>query len=62
MFPSRPSTTEASMRKSPTDFGPTADFARATALSMPSVTKWTVEPGRGQPSGFFTNRIYRVTI
>src|SRR4029077_7714076 len=35
----------------PTDFGPAADFARATALSMPSVTNWTVEPGRGQPSG-----------
>ena len=28
-----------------------SDFARATALSMPSVTNWTVEPGRGQPSG-----------
>src|SRR4029453_3599046 len=35
----------------PTDFGPAADFARATALSMPSVTNWTVEPGRGPPSG-----------
>ena len=35
----------------PTDFGSAADFARATALSMPSVTNWTVEPGRGQPSG-----------
>jgi hypothetical protein len=35
----------------PTDFVPAADFARATALSMPSVTNWTVEPGRGQPSG-----------
>jgi hypothetical protein len=35
----------------PTDFGPAADFARATALSMPSVTNWTVDPGRGQPSG-----------
>src|ERR1043166_1887032 len=35
----------------PTDFGPAADFARATALSMPSVTTWTVEPVRGQPSG-----------
>src|SRR6478672_5114650 len=35
----------------PTDFGPAADLACATALSMPSVTKSTVEPGRGQPSG-----------
>ena len=35
----------------PTDFAPAADFARATALSMPSVTNWTVESGRGQPSG-----------
>src|SRR4051794_12560668 len=35
----------------PTDFEPAADFAWATALSMPSVTNWTVEPGRGQPSG-----------
>ena len=34
-----------------TDFGATAAFACATALSMPSVTKWTVELGRGQPSG-----------
>ena len=38
-------------RGTPTDFGPAANFARATALSMPSVTNWTVEPGRGQPSG-----------
>src|SRR5206468_4936345 len=35
----------------PTDFGPAAHFARATALSMSSVTNWTDEPGRGQPSG-----------
>jgi hypothetical protein len=35
----------------PTDFGPAVDFARATALSMPSVTNWTVEPARGQPLG-----------
>src|SRR5262245_10020508 len=35
----------------PTDFGWAADLAWATALSMPSVTNWTVEPGRGQPSG-----------
>jgi hypothetical protein len=34
-----------------TDRSPAAVFACATALSMPSVTKWTVEPGRGQPSG-----------
>src|SRR6476659_7118884 len=34
-----------------THLGPAAVFARATALSMPSVTNSTVEPGRGQPSG-----------
>lgn len=35
----------------PTDFPPAAAFAFSTALSMPSVTKWTVEFGRGQPAG-----------
>ena len=38
-------------RSTATDFGPAADLALATALSIPSVTNWTVEPGRGQPSG-----------
>ena len=35
----------------PTDFPAAAALAWFTALSMPSVTKWTVELGRGHPAG-----------
>jgi hypothetical protein len=35
----------------PTDFPAAAALACFTALSMPSVTKWTVELGRGHPAG-----------
>jgi len=35
----------------PTDFPAAAVLAWITALSMPSVTKWTVELGRGHPAG-----------
>ena len=35
----------------PTDFPAAAALAWITALSMPSVTKWTVELGRGHPAG-----------
>jgi hypothetical protein len=34
----------------PTDFPAAAALAWFTALSMPSVTKWTVELGRGHPA------------
>src|SRR4051794_33236778 len=37
----------------PTDFPPAAALAWFTALSMPSVTKWTVELGRGHPAGMW---------
>lgn len=35
----------------PTDFPAAAALACFTALSMPSVTKFTVELGRGHPAG-----------
>ena len=35
----------------PTDFPAAAASAWLTALSMPSVTRWTVEPGRAHPAG-----------
>jgi hypothetical protein len=35
----------------PTDFPAAAAWAWFTALSMPSVMKWTVELGRGHPPG-----------
>ena len=35
----------------PTDFPAAAALAWLTALSMPAVTKWTVELGRGHPAG-----------
>ena len=37
----------------PTDFPAAAALAWFTALSMPSVTKWTVESGRGHPAGMW---------
>jgi hypothetical protein len=37
----------------PTDFPAAAALAWFTALSMPSVTKWTVELGRGHPAGMW---------
>lgn len=37
----------------PTDFPAAAVLAWFTALSIPSVTKWTVELGRGQPAGMW---------
>ena len=37
----------------PTDFPAAAALACFTALSMPSVTKWTVELGRGHPAGMW---------
>src|SRR3954466_12065230 len=42
----------------PTDFSPAAAFACRTALSMPSVTKCTVESGRGHPAGTWWVRTY----
>jgi hypothetical protein len=35
----------------PTDFPAAAALACFSALSMPSVTKWTIELGRGHPAG-----------
>ena len=37
----------------PTDLPAAAAFACFTALSMPSVTKFTVELGRGHPAGMW---------
>jgi len=37
----------------PHDFPTAAALAWFTALSMPSVTKWTVELGRGHPAGMW---------